>query len=81
MQANKPNAVRERRVSFLLLFCSLLAFAQPAYALLLDQESGFITGFTQFNELPRAQIFTVGLPGQLEAIEVFVSQLRVPPAT
>jgi len=47
------------------------ASAQP----LLDQESLFESGFTQFNERPTAQTFTVALSGELESVEVFASQL------
>ncbi len=42
----------------------------------LDQSSEFQAGFTQFNQLARAQVFTVGSDGDLEAVEVFASQLN-----
>jgi hypothetical protein len=38
--------------------------------LLLDQESPFELGFTQFSERPAAQTFTVGASGDLESVEV-----------
>ena len=53
-----------------------LAFGSPAAGqLLLDQESPFELGFTQFSERRAAQTFTVGLPGILESVEVYVSQV------
>lgn len=55
---------------------SCVAGAPTAAAAVLDQESpAFLTGFTQFNERPVAQLFAVGLTGQLESIEIFASQL------
>ncbi len=68
---------RKYRVG-LAAICGLIAFhasalsAQPR----LDQESGPAGQFNQFNEIPRAQTFVVGLPGQLESVEVYVSQLN-----
>jgi hypothetical protein len=54
----------------------LIAGAPTAAAAELDQESpAFLSGFTQFNERPVAQLFEVGLSGQLETIEIFASQL------
>ncbi len=55
---------------------SLGPVATASAQLLLDQESPFESGFTQFNERPAAQTFTAALSGELESVEVFVSQLN-----
>lgn len=58
--------------------CGLIGFHASALSAfpILDQESGPAGHFNQFNELPFAQTFVVGLPGQLESVEVYVSQLN-----
>jgi hypothetical protein len=74
------SAVRSRafRPVFLQTLVALASFGAGATAsgqLLVDQESPFELGFTQFSERPAAQTFTVGMSGDLESIEVFVAQL------
>jgi len=64
-----------RALAAFALVSSAALLAAPTAEAVLDQESPFDIGFTQFNERPVAQLFVVGLSGQLESVELFASQL------
>ena len=75
MHAFRSESFRTSLIRAVMALASLTVVATASAQPLLDQESPFESGFTQFNERPVAQTFTVALSGELESVEVFVSQL------
>lgn len=51
------------------------AASEADSAPVLDQSSPFVSGFIQFDQQARAQLFTVGADGSLEAVELDAAQL------
>jgi|JI10StandDraft_1071094.scaffolds.fasta_scaffold509770_1 hypothetical protein len=75
MRTLPSRAFRPTSLKALVALASFGVATTASGQLLLDQESPFELGFTQFSERPAAQTFTVGASGDLESVEVYVSQL------
>jgi hypothetical protein len=74
IEHGRRSAARGGSSAIALIAALFVGSASAVAAPILDQSSDFQSGFTQFDLLPRAQGFTVGLNGTLEAVELFASQ-------